>query len=68
MSLQFCCGQGGCEITEIDDYAHTAARWQTGKWACEQEARRGRFPSLQEQAEYFEAAYRRMTEIRMAQI
>ncbi len=65
MSLSFTCGPGGCVVTEIDDDAwHKAARL-CEEWVRSERIKWGEYPPIDEQGEYFTAAYTRLTAIQL---
>ena len=65
MSKIFCCGQGGCDIIVIDDYAQAYAKEQREIWVKEEKRRKGIFPPIDEQNEFMEAAYQRHKNINL---
>ncbi len=65
MSLLFTCGEDGCNVHKIDLDAVRIAHGQRKNWARHQNHIRGELPSIEEQNDYFAAAYTRLTEIHL---
>jgi len=63
----FICGQSGCDAVDIDDAAMAEANEQRKAWARLEKLKRGEFPPIVEQIDYLNAAYKRLTEIRIWQ-
>lgn len=55
----FCCGRNGCFVIEINEDARRYAEEKRLKWAWEQKRKTGRFPPIEKQSDYMQAAYER---------
>ena len=65
MSKIFCCGQGVCDVIVIDDDAQDYAKEQREIWLRKEKRKRGKFPPIDEQNEFVEAAYQRHKNINL---
>lgn len=63
MSTLFVCGSQGCQAVDIDDEAFFTADYQRVEWARQEKTKRGEYPSMAEQEEYFIRAYTRLEQI-----